>query len=92
MDSVTVRISPFSAPGSGRASVVAVIGGGASGTLIAFCLLREAAAARVPLRIAVIDRNGRHGLGQAYATSNAAPPGSPSSTPCARTSPESGRR
>jgi uncharacterized NAD(P)/FAD-binding protein YdhS len=72
MDSVTARISPFSAPGSGRASVVAVIGGGASGTLTAFYLLREAAAARVPLRIAVIDRNGRHGLGQAYATSNAA--------------------
>ncbi len=49
-----------------------MIGGGASGTLTAIYLLREAAAARVPLRIAIIDRNGRHGLGQAYATSNAA--------------------
>src|ERR1700683_1052854 len=57
---------------SDRATVVAVIGGGASGTLAAIHLLREAAAARVPLRIARIDRNGRHGLGQAYATSNAA--------------------
>jgi uncharacterized NAD(P)/FAD-binding protein YdhS len=57
---------------SDRATVVAVIGGGASGTLAAIYLLREAAAARVPLRIAMIDRNGRHGLGQAYATSNAA--------------------
>jgi uncharacterized NAD(P)/FAD-binding protein YdhS len=57
---------------SDRATVVAVIGGGASGTLAAVYLLREAAAARVPLRIAMIDRNGRHGLGQAYATSNAA--------------------
>lgn len=57
---------------SDRATVVAVIGGGASGTLAAIYLLREVAAARVPLRIAIIDRNGRHGLGQAYATSNAA--------------------
>jgi uncharacterized NAD(P)/FAD-binding protein YdhS len=57
---------------SDRATIVAVIGGGASGTLAAVYLLREAAAARVPLRIAMIDRNGRHGLGQAYATSNAA--------------------
>ena len=57
---------------SDRATVVAVIGGGASGTLAAIYLLREAAAARVPLRIAMIDRNGRHGLGQAYSTSNAA--------------------
>ena len=57
---------------SERATVVAMIGGGASGTLAAVYLLREAAAARVPLRIAIIDRNGRHGLGQAYATSNAA--------------------
>ena len=57
---------------SDRATVVAVIGGGASGTLAAIYLLREAAAARVPLRIAMIDRNGRHGLGQAYATSDAA--------------------
>jgi uncharacterized NAD(P)/FAD-binding protein YdhS len=57
---------------SDRGAVVAVIGGGASGTLTAFYLLREAATARVPLRIALIDRNGRHGLGQAYATSNVA--------------------
>jgi uncharacterized NAD(P)/FAD-binding protein YdhS len=57
---------------SDRATVVAVIGGGASGTLTAVYLLREAAKARVPLRIALIDRNGRHGMGQAYATSNAA--------------------
>ena len=57
---------------SARGAVVAVIGGGASGTLAAAYLLREAAAARIPLRIALIDRNGRHGLGQAYATSDAA--------------------
>jgi uncharacterized NAD(P)/FAD-binding protein YdhS len=72
MSSVTARISALSASRSGRAAVVAVVGGGASGTLTAFYLLREAAAARVPLRIALIDRDGRHGLGQAYATSNAA--------------------
>jgi uncharacterized NAD(P)/FAD-binding protein YdhS len=51
-----------------RRPVVAVIGGGASGTLAATYLLRAAAAERVPLRIALIDRHGRHGLGQAYAT------------------------
>ena len=33
-------------------------------------LLRAAVARRVPLRIALIDRLGRHGLGQAYATTN----------------------
>ena len=64
------QISALSAPRNVRAAVVAVIGGGASGTLTAFYLLREVAAARVPLRIALIDRYGRHGLGQAYATPN----------------------
>jgi uncharacterized NAD(P)/FAD-binding protein YdhS len=49
-----------------------MIGGGASGALAAACLLRAAAAAGVPLRIALIDRYGRHGLGQAYATTNPA--------------------
>ena len=33
-------------------------------------LLRGAVARHVPLRIALIDRLGRHGLGQAYATTN----------------------
>jgi uncharacterized NAD(P)/FAD-binding protein YdhS len=58
----------YSEPPGGRAAVVAVIGGGASGTLAAAYLLRAAAKARVPLRIALIDRHGRHGLGQAYGT------------------------
>jgi uncharacterized NAD(P)/FAD-binding protein YdhS len=57
---------------SNRPAVVAVIGGGASGTLAAIYLLQAAAAARAPLRIALIDRLGRHGLGQAYSTSNPA--------------------
>ena len=35
-------------------------------------MLRAAAAARIPLRITLIDRYGRHGLGQAYATVNPA--------------------
>jgi uncharacterized NAD(P)/FAD-binding protein YdhS len=48
--------------------VVAVVGGGASGTLTSVSLLRAAAGARLPLRIALIDRHGRHGRGQAYAT------------------------
>jgi uncharacterized NAD(P)/FAD-binding protein YdhS len=48
--------------------VIAVIGGGASGTLVTVYLLREAAARQLPLRVALIDRHGRHGLGQAYST------------------------
>jgi uncharacterized NAD(P)/FAD-binding protein YdhS len=47
-----------------------VIGGGASGTLAAIHLLRLAAARHRPVRIALIDREGRHGLGQAYATAH----------------------
>jgi uncharacterized NAD(P)/FAD-binding protein YdhS len=50
--------------------VVAVIGGGASGTLTSICLLRAAAGAGLPVRIALIDWHGRHGLGQAYATAH----------------------
>jgi uncharacterized NAD(P)/FAD-binding protein YdhS len=45
---------------------------GASGTLAVLHLLREAAARRVPLRVALIDRHGRHGLGQAYSTTHLA--------------------
>jgi uncharacterized NAD(P)/FAD-binding protein YdhS len=50
--------------------VIAVIGGGASGTLVTVYLLREAAARQLPLRVALIDRHGRHGLGQAYSTAH----------------------
>ena len=57
---------------SDRATVVAVIGGGASGTLAAIYLLREAAAARVPLRIAMIDRTG--GTGSVRYTPPLTPP------------------
>jgi hypothetical protein len=54
----------------GRRPVIAVIGGGASGTLTAIHLLRLAAAGRPPVRIALIDAGGRHGLGQAYSTTH----------------------
>ena len=47
---------------------IAIIGGGASGTLTAVQLLRLAAARWLPLRIKLIDEHGRHGLGQAYST------------------------
>jgi uncharacterized NAD(P)/FAD-binding protein YdhS len=50
---------------------VAVVGGGASGTLASVQLLRQAAAASVPLRVWLIDQDGRHGLGQAYSTTHA---------------------
>jgi uncharacterized NAD(P)/FAD-binding protein YdhS len=59
-------------PAAGRAPVIAVIGGGASGTLATISLLREAAGRRLPLRVALIDRHGRHGLGQAYSTTHPA--------------------
>jgi len=49
---------------------VAVIGGGASGTLTVVHLLRRAAAEQVPLRVVLLDRLGRHGQGQAYSTSH----------------------
>jgi uncharacterized NAD(P)/FAD-binding protein YdhS len=57
---------------TGQEPVIAIVGGGASGTLAAMYLLREAANRRTPLRIALIDRHGRHGLGQAYSTTHPA--------------------
>ena len=55
-------------PGDGP--TVAIIGGGASGTLAAVQLLRRAGAAARPLRVLLIDRDGRHGLGRAYSTAH----------------------
>ncbi len=46
---------------------VAIIGGGASGTLLAVGLLRSA---RAPLRVALVERRGRAGLGLAYSTTS----------------------
>ncbi len=51
-----------------RELTVAIVGGGASGTLLAVQLLRQAADSRTPLHIWLIDEHGRHGRGQAYAT------------------------
>ncbi|GAA4577547.1 FAD/NAD(P)-binding protein [Planotetraspora kaengkrachanensis] len=48
--------------------MVAIVGGGASGTLTAVHLLRHAADSRTALRVVLVDRYGRHGMGQAYAT------------------------
>ncbi|MCP3135829.1 FAD/NAD(P)-binding protein [Pyxidicoccus xibeiensis] len=44
---------------------VAIIGGGASGTLLAMNLLRSA---RAPFRIVLVERSGRVGRGLAYST------------------------
>jgi uncharacterized NAD(P)/FAD-binding protein YdhS len=57
---------------AGRGPVIAVIGAGATGTLAVTYLLREVAARQLPLRVALIDRHGRHGLGQAYSTAHPA--------------------
>jgi uncharacterized NAD(P)/FAD-binding protein YdhS len=57
-------------PYESRPPVIAVVGGGASGTLAAIHLLRLVAAGRQPVRIALIDADGRHGLGQAYSTTH----------------------
>jgi uncharacterized NAD(P)/FAD-binding protein YdhS len=56
----------------GQRVSVAIIGGGASGTLTAAHLLRQAAADAVPLSIAMLDTDGRHGLGRAYSTTDPA--------------------
>jgi uncharacterized NAD(P)/FAD-binding protein YdhS len=71
MTTRTARVSAYG-PGPGRGPVIAIIGGGASGTLTAIHLLRAAASRQYPLRIALIDRLGRHGLGEAYSTTNPA--------------------
>jgi len=55
---------------AGRGPVVAIVGGGASGTLTAVLLLRTAAQQQRPVRIILIDSAGRHGLGQAYGTTH----------------------
>lgn len=47
--------------------MVAIIGGGASGTLTAVHALRQGGR---PPRFVMIDKDGRHGLGQAYATTD----------------------
>jgi uncharacterized NAD(P)/FAD-binding protein YdhS len=52
----------------GRWLHVAIIGGGASGTLTAAQLLRGPAAPDFGVRVTMIDQHGRHGLGAAYST------------------------
>ncbi len=47
-----------------------VVGGGASGTLATLHLRLYARARGVPLHLVLIDRDRRHGLGQAYATTD----------------------
>lgn len=59
-------------PRQNAAPVVAVVGGGASGTLATALLLRCVSARRLPLRVVLIDRHGRHGRGQAYSTTHPA--------------------
>ena len=51
-----------------RGLTVAVVGGGASGTLTTVQLLRRAAARGGGLRVVLIDQYGRHGRGVAYST------------------------
>ncbi|RCG29496.1 hypothetical protein DQ384_20910 [Sphaerisporangium album] len=48
---------------------VVIVGGGASGSLAAIHLLR-APANGAPLEVVLVDRDGRHALGQAYATTD----------------------
>jgi uncharacterized NAD(P)/FAD-binding protein YdhS len=58
-------MSPRKSRPSERVPVVAVIGGGCAGTLVAANLLRRFDG---PLRIVMIERSGRFGPGVAYAT------------------------
>ena len=55
-----------------RRPLIAIVGGGASGTLTAVQLLRHAAGQRIALQVVLIDRYGRHGRGQAYSTGHEA--------------------
>ncbi|GAB1820117.1 FAD/NAD(P)-binding protein [Herbidospora sp. RD11066] len=50
--------------------VIVVVGGGASGTLAAVHLLHTARTRNLPLHVVLIDRYARHGLGQAYSTTD----------------------
>jgi len=57
--------------GSGNRGLdIAIIGGGASGTLTAVQLLAQSTAIQMPVRISLIDGHGRHGLGLAYSTAH----------------------
>jgi uncharacterized NAD(P)/FAD-binding protein YdhS len=57
--------------GSGdRRLDIAIVGGGASGTLTAVQLLAHATAREIPVDITLIDEHGRHGLGLAYSTTH----------------------
>ncbi|MDF5758001.1 FAD/NAD(P)-binding protein [Spongiactinospora sp. TRM90649] len=51
-------------------SSVVIVGGGASGALTAIHLLRLARASRTSVTVTLLDEHGRHGLGQAYSTSD----------------------
>src|SRR5580693_3770461 len=61
---------PSPSPQESQELTIAVVGGGASGTLAAVQLLRRAAETQLPLHIWLIDRDARHGLGQAYSTTH----------------------
>jgi uncharacterized NAD(P)/FAD-binding protein YdhS len=53
-----------------EAPVIAIVGAGASGTLTAVQLLREAGRRGLPVHVGLIDRHGRHARGQAYSTTH----------------------
>lgn len=55
-------------PAPGDAPVIAIVGAGFSGTLLAVHLLRRA---RSPLQVLLIERSGRPGRGLAYASASA---------------------
>lgn len=54
--------------GSLPVPTILVVGGGASGTLFGVHLMRALCGSGRRARIVLLDRDGRHGLGQAYAT------------------------
>src|SRR5580692_5541035 len=64
------RVHDIDRQEAARGPVVAIVGGGASGALAAIALLGSSASWRYPVRIVMVDRYGRHGLGQAYSTTH----------------------
>lgn len=57
-------------PSTAPVPTIAVIGGGASGTLLTLHLLAELRRTAGRAEIVLVDRDGRHGLGRAYATTD----------------------
>jgi uncharacterized NAD(P)/FAD-binding protein YdhS len=67
-ESGATPLALFGRKPAGKASVVAIIGGGFSGTMVAAQLVRKASARGEPLHVELFDRHSSFGEGPAYRT------------------------